>query len=84
MELDGFLKERFNRLRHILELRAMKLKDMEKQVIDCFERGNLSEIERLMDKKNHIIAINHQLTLFIDKWENQSSTAEKDQLYTSF
>lgn len=80
MELDFYLKQRFDRLRNIVQLREKKIKDMEHQVIEHFEQGNLQEIEILMNKKNTMLTTNHQLSQFILKWEN---TVDKEPLYTS-
>lgn len=81
MELDIYLKQRFDRLRNIVQLREKMIKDMEHQVILHFEQGNLPEIEILMNKKNTMLNTNQQLSQFIHKWEGNSE--DQQPLYTS-
>lgn len=81
MELDVYLKQRFDRLRNIVQLREKMIKDMEHQVIHYFEQGNFQEIEILMNKKNVMMSTNHQLSQFIYKWEGKAEV--KEPLYTS-
>lgn len=81
MELDAYLKQRFDRLRNIVQLREKMIKDMEHQVIQHFEQGNIEEIQILMYKKNMMLSTNQQLSHFIHKWEGK--TEEKEAIYTS-
>lgn len=76
MEQEVFLKQRFVRLRSILMHRDQAIKDMELQVIDLFEQGNMTEIELLMNKKQLMTLTNHKLSQFIEKWESQSEKTD--------
>lgn len=77
------LARRFDRLRQIIQLRNDKIQSLDSQVLDLFEEGNLEGIEALMQQKNSMMTTNHQLALFIDKWESRASGWLGDQLYTS-
>lgn len=83
MDTDVFLAKRFDRLRQIIQLRNDKIQGLDKQVLEMFEVGNIEGIETLMNSKQNILETNHRLALFIEKWESQSSSWLKEQLYTS-
>ncbi|MEW9672841.1 hypothetical protein [Ammoniphilus sp. 3BR4] len=83
METEVFLSRRFDRLRQIIQLRNDKIRSLDAQVLDLFEEGNLEGIEALMHQKKSMMITNHQLALFIDKWEPRASGWLGEQLYTS-
>jgi len=82
LELIAILTHRFERLRGIIQLRNQRVKEMEQQAVCLFEKGQLREIELLMEQKDGILSTNKQLSLFIEKWEKKSNRKE-EQLYTS-
>jgi len=82
LELIVILTHRFERLRGIIQLRNQRIKEMEQQAVYFFEKGQLQEIELLMQQKEGILSTNKQLSLFIKKWE-QKSNRKEEQLYTS-
>lgn len=82
MELVVILTNRFERLRGVIHLRNLRIKTLEQQAVELFEKGKLQEIEGLMKQKDWILHTNQQLSLFIEKWEN-ISTEKEGQLYTS-
>lgn|GEM_PF-5519661 len=83
MGRDDILSNRFDRLRHIVFLRQMKLESLEKQAIHWFEKGNLAKIEELMKRRETILAGNEQLSSFIAKWEKEDAVLARDQLFTT-
>lgn len=76
------LIHRFERLRGIIALRNLRIKELEQQAVELFEKGQLREIECLMQEKDWILNSIQQLSLFIEKWEHRT-TQKEDHLYSS-
>jgi hypothetical protein len=78
------LSKRFERLSQIVILREKKLKELESEVLRWYQLGNISEIQKLMLKKEQLRSTNQKLSLFIVKWEkDHRDYLSEDQLHMS-
>jgi ABC-type lipopolysaccharide export system ATPase subunit len=60
---------RFARLRIVIVHNEQVIQQIFKEVVVCFDAGDIDAIGQLMEQKNQLQKMNQNLNAFIEKWE---------------